>query len=160
MFSYVRFMRYRLREDRDRERVGRVAAAARAENASAMDVALAQIGAAFDDAAVVNGFKIRVERWLRLAPDHPASRARFGARAALLSGRSLNEAIAGVEQWWREERKAFQVASALGCSNGLSLDVLRELHLILRIMRFKRMGAEFSAIVAALCEPTLAAAAE
>jgi hypothetical protein len=153
-------MPYQQREDRDRERVSRAAAAARAENAAAMDVALAQIGAAFDEAAAVNDFKIRVERWLRLAPDHPAARARFGARAALLSGRSLNEAVAAVEQWWREERKALQIAGALGRGNGLSVGVLRELRLILRIMRFKQMDAEFSAIVAASCEPPLAAAAE
>jgi hypothetical protein len=153
-------MPYRLREERDRERIGRVTAVARAKNASAMNVALAQIGAQFDDATVVNDFKIQVERLLRLAPGHPAVRARFGARAALLSGRSLNAAIGSVEQWWREERKAFQVASALGCGSRLSLDVLRELRLILRIIRFKRLGTEFCAIVASLCEQPLSIAAE
>jgi hypothetical protein len=153
-------MPHRLREERDRERIDRAATAAQTEKASAMDVALAQIGAAFDDAAVVNGFKIRVERWLGLPPDHPALRARFGARTALLSGRSLNEAVASVEQWWREERTAFQVASALGRGNRLSLEVLRELRLILRIMRFKRQDAQFCAIVAALGDQTLAMAAE
>jgi hypothetical protein len=153
-------MPHRLREERDRERIDRAATAARTERASAMDVALAQIGAGFDDAAVVNGFKIRVERWLALPPDHPTLRARFGARAALLSGRSLNEAVASVEQWWREERTAFQVASALGRGNRLSLEVLRELRLILRLMRFRRIEAEFHAIAAAWRDEPSAMAAE
>ena len=115
-----------------------------------MDVALAQIGAGFDQAAVINGLKLRVERSLRLAPDHPAIRARFGARAAMLSGRGLTEAITVVEQWWRAERKAFQIACALGYGTRLSLDVLRELRVILRLMRRKRMEAEFCRIVAAV----------
>jgi len=125
-----------------------------------MAAALAQIGAAFDEAAVVNSFKIRVERVLRLGPHHALARARFRARAALLFGRSLDEAIASVEQWWRDERKAFQIASALGYGTRLSLEALRELRLILRFMRFKRMAPEFGAIVAALCDQSLAVAAE
>jgi ATP phosphoribosyltransferase regulatory subunit HisZ len=125
-----------------------------------MQAALAQIGAAFDEAAIVNGFKLRVERLMRLGPQHAAMRARFGARAALLSGRSLDAAIAAVERWRRDERKAFQIASALGRGSGLSLEVLAELRLMLRLMRFKRMEAEFCAIMAALGDETTAIAAE
>src|ERR1700734_2876539 len=110
----------------------RMAARAPSTAGSAMDVALAQIGAAFDEAAALNDFQLRVERALRRGPQHPAVRARFGARAALLSGRHLDAAIAAVERWWRDERKAFQIASALGYGDRLSLDVLRELRVILR----------------------------
>jgi hypothetical protein len=78
----------------------------------------------------------------------------------MLSGRSLDTAAAAVERWWRDERKAFQIASALGYGNRLSLEVLRELRLILRLMRFKRMDAEFSGIIAALNDEAMAAAAE
>jgi hypothetical protein len=49
---------------------------------------------------------------------------------------------------------------ALGYGNRLSLDVLRELRLILRLLRMKRMETEFRAIVAALCEAPFAIAAE
>jgi hypothetical protein len=148
------------REARDRERIRRAAAALGAVHGSALDVALAEIGAAFDDAAVINGFKIRVERLLSLRPDHPALRARFGARAAMLSGRSLDAAVATVERWWHDERKAFAIASALGGGTRLSLEVLRELRLILRLMRFKRMAADFVSLVAAPREPPFATAAE
>jgi hypothetical protein len=136
------------------------AAAARAGANSAMAAALAQIGAAFDETAAVNGFKLRVERLFRLGPQHATVRARFGPRAPLLAGRSPDAAIAAVERWWRDERKAFQIASALGYGNRLSLEVLRELRLILRIMRFKGMEAEFGAIVRALCDKPTALAAE
>ena len=125
-----------------------------------MAVALAQIGAAFDEAAAINDFKLRVEDLLARGPRDAAVRARFSARAALLHGRSLDAAIILVECWWRDERKAFQVASALGCGTRLSLDVLRELRFILRLVRCKRMEAAYHAAVAALCEGPIAMAAE
>ena len=153
-------MSYRRREERDRERARRAATAARALGQSALDVALTEIGAAFDQAAVINGFKIRVERLIRRGPHHPALRARFGVRATRLSGRSLETAVATVERWWRDERKAFQIASALGGGSRLSLEVLCELRLVLRLMRLKRMEAEYCEAIAALRDWPRAAAAE
>ena len=138
------------RRERDRQRARRAAEAARSKGASAMAAALVQIGAAFDEAAAINGFKLRVERMIRLGPDHPAIRARFGARATMLGNRDLDAAIITVERWWRDERKAFQIANALGCATRLSLEVLGELRLILRLMRFSKMEAEYKIIVAAL----------
>ena len=44
-----------------------------------MTVALAHIGAAFDEAAVVHGFKLRVERIIALPPDHAAVLLALGA---------------------------------------------------------------------------------
>ena len=149
-------MPYRPREWRDRDRARRAAAASR----SALDAALAEIATAFDEAAKINAFKLRVERQLRLGPLHPALRARFAARAALLRGRNLDAAIALTERWWRDERRAFLIASALGRGARLPIEVLRELRLILRLIRFKRMHAEFPAIVAALCDEATALAAE
>ena len=122
--------------------------------------ALQQIETAFGEASAVNGFKLRVERWLRLGPAHPAVRARFGRRAAMLAGRNLDAAIAAVERWWRTERKTFQIASALGYGNRLSLEVLSELRLMLRLMRYKNMRMAFGAIVAALGDEAMAEAAE
>ena len=144
----------------DLERARRAGAAARAQGAGAMEAALAEIGAAFGAAAIVNAFKLRVEQTLRRGPQHPAVRARFAARAQLLRGRTLDSAIGLAERWWRAERKAFQIASAFGRGNCLSLDVLAELRLILRVMRWKRMRGHFSAIVAALCDEPERMAAE
>ncbi len=148
------------REQRVSERIRMAAHAARTAPGSAMAVALAQIGTAFDEAAALNDFKLRVERLVRLGPRHAAVRARFRARTERLHDAGLDAAIARVERWWRDERKAFQVASALGRGNKLSLEVLRELRLALRLMRFKRMQAEFGAIAAAVCDDALALAAE
>jgi len=125
-----------------------------------MAAALARIGAAFDEAAAINSFKIRVERLIRLGPLHPAVRARFGARAAMLGGRDLAAAISATERWWRDERKAFQIASAFGGGVRLSLETLGELRLILRLMRFKRMEAEFEGTLVALRGESMATAAE
>jgi hypothetical protein len=148
------------RQDRDSERIRRAAAAARVGPAPAMAVALAQIGAAFDEAATINAYKIRIERLIRLGPCHAAVRARFGARASMVFGRGLDAAIVLVERCWRDERKAFQIANALGCATRLSLEVLGELRLILRLMRWKKMHREFREIVAMLCEAPITAAAE
>jgi hypothetical protein len=153
-------MPHRPRAERELERIRAAASAARAARGSAVDAALAQIGAAFDECAAVNGFKLRVECWLQLSPQDAAVRARFGRRATLLTGRSLDAAVIMTERSWRDERKAFQIASVLGYGNRLSLDVLRELRLILRLMRFKRMQAAFDAAIAETCEPALAVAAE
>jgi hypothetical protein len=148
------------RKLRDTLRIHRAAEAASAAGMPAMEAALAQIGAAFNEAAVVNAFKIKVERFIRLGPAHPAVRARFAARAAMLRGRNLAAANILVGRWWRDERKAFQLASAFGCGNRLSLEVLSELRLILRLMRCKRMDAEYSSALTALCDAPMARAAE
>jgi len=134
------------REERQRRRIDRAVKTARGEKAPAMTVALAHIGAAFDEAAVINGFKLRIEQTITLGPNHAAVRARYGARAVMLAHLNLDEAIVRVERWWRDERKAFQIASALGCVTRLSLEVLRELRLILRLMRRKGMRTEFETI--------------
>jgi hypothetical protein len=127
---------------------------------SAIDTAIAQIHSTFSRAAEIDAFKLRVERWLCLGPQHPAVRARFRARAAALPQWQLDAAIGDVERWWREERKTFALASALGYSSRLPLETLRELRLILRLLRWKGMAAEFEAIAAAVCEQEIALAAE
>ena len=148
------------RAQRDIARLRRARSLAYSAGSDAMATALGQIRTAFDEAAAINAFKLRVERWLRIGPGHPAVRARFGARAALLSGHGLEAAIIVVERWWRDERRAFAIANALGCATRLSLDVLRELRLILRLMRRKRMTAEFQVLLCALREAPWATAAE
>jgi hypothetical protein len=156
-------MPHRPRAERDFERARAAAAHATSSSAkgwSAMDRALAQIGAAFGETAAVNDFKLRVEQVLRLGPQHPVVRARFAARLDLLPRQTLDIAIAATERWWRTEQRVFQIASAFGYGNRLSLGVLRELRLALRLMRFKQMHAEFGAIVAALRDDIIAQAAE
>lgn len=140
------------RHARETARIRRAVAAARADGMPAMAIALAQIETAFDDAAVVSSFKIRVERLLRLPRGHPALRARYGTRATLLAAHDLDGATVAVERWWRKERKAFQIACALGGSTRLSLDVLGELRLMLRLMQFRRMHVEFGVLVGLLCD--------
>src|ERR1700722_445069 len=153
-------MNLSLRRQRDRDRIHNAGEVARARGASALDIAFAKIDAAFDHSAAINGFKIRVELLLQTDRHHPALRARFGARAGMLAGRSLDASVSAVERWWRDEQKAFAIASAFGGGHRLSLDVLCDLRLILRLMRFRRMDAEFHTLVAAVGAPAAAIAAE
>jgi len=151
---------HRPRAQRDLERARRTAEAARSGSRPALAAALAQIGAAFDEAAAINRFKIKIERLIRLGSDHPAVRARFEARAAMLHGRDLDIAIITVDRWWRDERRAFAIASAFGRGSRLSLQVLDELRLLLRWMRFKRLHADYAAALRPLGDdpPALEAA--
>jgi hypothetical protein len=148
------------RSERDVQRMRRTAETADGERMPAMAAALAQTGAAFDEAATINAFKMKIDRLIQLGPDHPVVRARFGTRAAMLAGRSLDGATALVERWWRDELKAFQIASAFGRSTRLSLEILRELRSILRLMRRKRLEAEYAAIITARRIDPIAEAAE
>jgi hypothetical protein len=152
-----------LRGERDGERrPSSPRCARRGEGApgSAIEATVGEIQVAFSHAAEINSFKLRVAHWLRLGPQHPAVRARFRARAAALPDWRLDAATREVERWWREERKVFALASALGYGSRLPLQILRELRLILRLLRRKRVAAEFEAIAAAVCEQELAEAAE
>src|ERR1700722_7714782 len=139
-----------LRRQRDRDRIHNAGEVARARGASALDIAFAKIDAAFDHSAAINGFKIRIELFLQTDRHHPALRARFGARAEMLAGRSLYPSGQAVERWWREGQKASAIARAPGGGARLALVVLRELRLIMRLMRFKRMEIEFSQAVTEL----------
>jgi hypothetical protein len=154
----------RLRIERVLERARRAAVAARntTDNGArpALAAALASIEAAFDRAAVVNDLKVAVERHIRRGAEHPAVRARFKGRAALLRGHSLDAAIATIERCQRDEQRAFAIASAFGRGSRLPLQVLEELRLLLRWLRFKRLHAAYANARAELCghAPVLEAA--
>jgi len=140
--------------------------AARLAGADVMGATLAQIGGAFGEAAAINSFKERVEFAITAGPSHRAVRARFGGRLELLNERlgfvritdpveqrlAIGAACYIVENWYRDERKAFQVAAALGRGVALPLMVLRELRLLLRLARRQAVAA-YPVIVAAVLEP-------
>ena len=109
---------------------------------AAMDRACAAIDREFSHSSDVVRFKRRIRTILR-EPDHPAVAARSGARAHWLRRCPLATAVTCVDQEWRIERQAFQVASAFGRGSRLSVEVLAELRFILRWLRFRRMDAEF-----------------
>jgi hypothetical protein len=73
------------------------------------------------------------------------------ARAALLRTCDLDAAIVTIERWRRDEQRAFAIASAFGRGSGLSLQVLDELRLLLRWLRFKRLHAAYANARAELC---------
>ncbi len=146
---------HRPRAERDLERAHHAAVAVRDTPNSraarpALAAALVAIEAAFDRAAVINDLKIAVERHISRGPEHPAVRARFAARVALLRGRDLDAALATIERWRRDEQRAFAIASAFGRGSRLSLQVLDELRLLLRWLRFKDLYAEYADAFAVL----------
>ena len=101
----------------------------------AMQRAFDRMDREFGPWAVIDRFKRDCRQAMRRGLDDPAVIARFGARVDLLGVRDIASAIIVVERWYRDERKAFQVASAMGRGVRLPLMVLAELRLILRFMR-------------------------
>jgi hypothetical protein len=135
------------RRNRDMARSRIAAARVSANGGSAMDAALAAIGAEFDGTAEINSFKSRVAHYIALGTGHSAVQARYRGQVNLLRSYSLNAAILMVEHRYRRERAAFQIFSALGYSTRLPVEVLRELRLMLRLLRRSEFRAHFPAIV-------------
>lgn len=119
---------------------------------SAIDATVVQIRAAFGEAATHDLFKRLVRSFMRLDIDHPRVRARYGARLAMLRPYSLDDAIGLVERSYRDERKAFQISSIFGGGRcRLSIEVLRELRLMLRWSRRHDPAAYYAAHLAIMC---------
>ncbi len=153
------------RSERDLARASAASARVAAAGGSAVAAALAAIDAAFGEAAVHNRFKQRVETLLALGPAHPEVKARFGARARRAAELKLDlaAAVAMNAAALKEERRLFHFCRALTLNRPrLSLMVLQEADLILRLMRRKGMARQFTEILETLCEPVphLALAAE
>ncbi len=101
----------------------------------------------------------RVRRMIALGAAHPEVRLRYGVRAQMLADALarvshpvplLDAAVAIVDRWRHLER-VFEIANAFGRGSRVSLDVLCELHLILRLARRRRWtDRQFLAVLAAL----------
>lgn len=131
--------------------------------ASVLDRLAAQIAAEFGPAAEIRMFKRGVRKMIALGAGHPANMARYGARLALIRAGinhaaaigcplspdvNLKIAINVIERFYREERRRLEVAAALGYGNRLSLMVLRELRLMLRVLRRSEFRGHLSGLVA------------
>lgn len=118
---------------------------------------VAQIEKEFGPRAEINHFKSGVRKAIALGAGHPANMARYGKRLALIrygiaasavQNMPLNGAIALVEHWYRHERESLAVAAALGYGNRMSLSVLRELRLMLRVLRRSEYHGHLTGLVA------------
>jgi hypothetical protein len=116
------------------QRGRRAFAEAIANGSSALDASLAQIRATFDEAAVKESFKARVRFAFKQGTGHPTFRARYGACALQLCGRTLDEATFLIE-------KAYCLEPP-----GLSRLVLQEIRLMLRFGRRYGYAPHFPAI--------------
>jgi len=135
------------RRDRDIQRGRRAQQAALAAGASAMDAAVAAVRTAFDRQHEINALKLTVEWAINRGTGDPLVRARYRQRAKDLHLCNLDKSIVRVERWFREERKAQQTAMAFGGGSRLSLEVLAELRLLLRIIRRSSYRAHYPGIV-------------
>jgi hypothetical protein len=89
-------------------------------------------------AGEIASFKNRVCSITRLGTGDPALRARYGARLELLRGYNIDTACRLVDAWYRDEqalRRKFLQIPYVPQPSRLSLEVLRELRLILRCLR-------------------------
>ena len=80
--------------------------------------------------------KDRVRRAIKLGTGHAAVRARYGTRLSMLRDLEVLEtSIYCVEKWLGHERRVFELASSFGGGNRLSIQILSELRLLLRLLR-------------------------
>jgi hypothetical protein len=129
-----------------------------AAGGSHFEAALASIAAGFDKTSEIQAFKSRVRRVIELGAGHDAVRVRYGIRLRrlrerLIAWREANSfatrccgipentaiycdiACIIVDRWYHEECRELKVLAAFGRGNGISVQRLRELRLILRLLR-------------------------
>ena len=105
-----------------------------------MDAALAEIGAKFGVAAEIDRFKRRCRGIIRRYEQNPFDEGlfkRYGARAQLLRRSTTADAAAWVACRYATEQRRWRSNDAR-----LSLMVLRELRLLVRLMRAKRLDLQ------------------
>jgi hypothetical protein len=91
--------------------------------------------------------KTTVEWAFNRGTGDPLVRARYGNRAQDLHLCNIDLAIRRVERWFREERKKQRKEMAEGRGSRLSLEVLAELRLLLRLIRRSKLREHYPAIV-------------
>jgi hypothetical protein len=101
------------------------------------DALLRDVAALGGPAAETNRFKQRCRRMIRYGAGHPAVFARYWARAKALRGCTAAEAVAIVEVWYGTEKRRWR-----SNDHRLSLMVLSELRLLVRLMRAKRLDLQ------------------
>lgn len=147
---------------KDTARGKQAAAAVRAKGGSAVEAMSAMIDATFDEAGKARSFKIRILDMIRRGTGHAAVRARYGRRAAELRGLHIDAAIFIATMKYFEVRRQHQIGTALGYGNQLSLDVLREIRMLLRLIRRSEFKNDFQGILSFVigAEPMALQAAE
>jgi hypothetical protein len=106
-----------------------------AGNSPAMQAALDEIERQFGVSAEIKSFKDRCRRFIERGARHPAATARYGARARLMVGWNTADAAAWLACRYATEQRRWRAHDAR-----LSLMVLRELRLIARFMRARRIA--------------------
>lgn len=79
--------------------------------------------------------KAHIRLAIKLGTGHLWVRARYGARAACLKGQTIDDAIRLTEHWLLEELRTFEILRVFGGGVALSIQVLTEVNLILRLLR-------------------------
>lgn len=120
-------------------------------NSPAMAAALDRIERECGMSAVHKRLKDRCRFVLRRGPAHPAVKARYGARAAMMWGFSTWRAVLWVERCYADELRAFEIACSYGRGTRLSVVILEEMRLILRWLR-RNWPGDFRALVAEVLE--------
>ena len=150
--------RARAARDRARGEAAYNAAFARAIKAGdptpRLTATLAQVDAEFSEAAVVNSRKLRVERAIARGLYNPANRARYSKLVESLRYLPLDNAIRILEKRYRHNARAFLIARAFSSPNPLPLDIIRELILMLRLLRRSEYRRHYHTMVRAVLDET------
>ena len=94
-------------------------------------------------AAPINGLKLRIEDMIERGPCDLTVRARYGKRASMLAGSTLDQAIAKTAAWLQDARKPSEPIFPYPTPQNAPAAPLAELRLILRLMRRDRHRTGF-----------------
>lgn len=116
----------------------------------ALQRALDSIEREFSAAAEIDDFKNHVRSLIHDGTGNPALRARYGIRLQDLLGYTIDAACFTVDRWYREhleELKRWRDVPYAPQPPRLTLEILRELRLILRLIRQSKFRDDFQVIL-------------
>ena len=114
----------------------------KANGGTALDAMYASMHAGFDRSCEINSLKLSILHAIKLGTGHPLIRARYGERARMLKELPIDTAIWVVDKWYWIERG----------KSALSLNVLREMRVMLRMLRRSSLRDHLPAILSLVCD--------
>jgi hypothetical protein len=121
-----------------------------ARQSDALQRALDRIEREFSASAEIADFKHRVRSIIHDGTGNPALRARYSIRLQELLGYSIDAACFTVDRWYRDhlaELKRWREVPYAPQPPRITYEILRELRLILRLIRRSKFRGEFQVIL-------------
>lgn len=92
--------------------------------------------------------KAHIRMAMRLGTGHLWVRARYSRRAVLLKGLTVDDAVTLLDRALHEEKRTFEILRVFGKEVALSLQVLTEVMLVVRLLRRSKFRNHLPGVIA------------